>query len=867
MFDITAETLKWAYKKLKNHIYYSSPASYLKDKIVQFEENYNENSFDEMAKNLNRILAKEKYSIIKDEKVSYTIYPKKDGVNDENNNVVVENFNIFIDMPLQFYLLDILFTLELFEKMDSNSSEYSFGNDFNHALWEIKDCKRPGNILENRLLFANFNSQYDSWKNKVYTYLDKNAENDCYIVKMDFKKSYYNVYFNIRDFIKEHVGESALNNPICEFECELYSYYSYIIDSVVSQEGFKKKTNYVHLPIGLFSSACIYNILLEEFDKYMLTKAQVYSRYVDDILVVLSKTGKNNMSSILETFFPDVFDKSENDEYVVKSLLTEKGKYIINRKKVKILTYKKGYNLGKIKQNLNKLIKPSLDVIEEMDFEEETFDEADLYKHDYLRSVINRLKLGESEERFEFLKNISDAELINIFGSWKSLLLNQANYDFFRARIESAINRIQLKNCNEEAKSKLISALRKELDFATNIEKYKAYLLCDISQSRIFEHIEKIDNEYEQLFYPLNVTFDEITLFLSQKYTTINDTFFARAECLYEQANELVIQAKSEIACTDNNIYYFKPAVSEDVNADEKIRIAVANINLGEIELKQKDLRGEFPSTYSLMEYLRIINLSKNLGAEIIIFPEFALPEQFSLEVIKYCRKIGISIVTGLTHKIVNGKLVNCILIRDKDLDFAIYKWKNYMPIAEKEFCFEHNIGFLEPSAPYYFIFDNGKYKYSTMTCFEATCIQDRALLSDKIEVLYMPVFNKDTFYFSNIVSSFVRDASCFIAQANSNEYGDSRISGPFGQIKINIAKLKGGINNYFVVGDIDLGLIHKKNKVTNELELSMDFCNSFDEYDKENYKAELENFNAVAVKPLSAGHKRCQIRKENGLE
>ena len=248
MFEITAETLKWAYKKLKNYVYYASPASYLKDKIAQFEACYNEKSFEEIAENLNCILAKEKYSIIKDEKVSYTIFPKKDGVSDENSIVLVENFNVFIDMPLQFYLIDILFTLELFENIDSNTSEYSFGNDFNYALWEIKENKRPGNILENRLLFANFNSQYDSWKNKVYAYLDENAKSDCYIIRMDFKKSYYNVYFNIRNFIKEHIKDDALNNPICEFECELYSYYSSIIDSLVRQEHFKKKANYVHLP-------------------------------------------------------------------------------------------------------------------------------------------------------------------------------------------------------------------------------------------------------------------------------------------------------------------------------------------------------------------------------------------------------------------------------------------------------------------------------------------------------------------------------------------------------------------------------------------------------------------------------------------
>lgn len=866
MFDITPKTLKWAYKKLKNYIYYSSPSSYLKDKIINFESNYNENSFDDMAENLNIILSKEKYTLIKDEKVTYTIFPKKDGISEENNNVIVENFNVFIDMPLQFYLLDIIFTLELFENMNSNSADYSFGNDFNYAMWEIKEGKRPGNILENRLLFANFNSQYDSWKNKVYTYLDENADNDCYIVKMDFKRSYYNVYFNIRDFIQKHVSERELNNPICEFECELYSYYSSIIDSVVPQEGFKKKTNYVHLPIGLFSSACIYNILLEDFDKYMLAKAQVYSRYVDDILVVLSKTGKNSISSILDTFFPELFDKGENDEYTIKHLLEEKGKYIINRKKVKILTYKKGYNLGKLKQKLNKIIKPSLDVIEEMDFEEETFDEADLYKHDYLRSVINRLKIGEPEEKFEFLKNISDAELINIFGSWKNLLSHKKNYDFFKARIEGAIKKIELKNCNDEAKSKLVSALWNEFDFATNSEKYKKYLLCDISQNRIFEHINHIDEEYENLFYPLNITFDEITLFLSQKYENINDDFFTRAILLYKKANSLSIQAKSKIVCQENNLFYFQPTKLDVDSVDKKIRISVANINLTEMELKKTDMQGEFPSTYSLMEFLRIINLSKNLGAEIVVFPEFALPEQFSLDVIKYCRKIGISIVTGLTHKNINGKLVNYILIRDNDLDFTIFKWKNYMPYEEKQFCFENNVGYLEPQLPYYFIFDNGKYRYSTMTCFEATSIQDRALLSDKIEVLYIPVFNKDTYYFSNIIASYVRDASCFIAQANSNEYGDSRISGPFGHIKMDIAKLKGGINNYFVVGDIDLGLVYEKNKKGNDLESCINMNNCFEIYNDEEFQIKMKEFNGVDAKPLSAGHDRYNTRKNNGI-
>ena len=153
------------------------------------------------------------------------------------------------------------------------------------------------------------------------------------------------------------------------------------------------------------------------------------------------------------------------------------------------------------------------------------------------------------------------------------------------------------------------------------------------------------------------------------------------------------------------------------------------------------------------------------------------------------------------------------------------------------------------------------------MTCFEATSIHDRALLSDKIEVLYMPIFNKDTFYFSNIVSSFVRDASCFIAQANSNQFGDSRISGPFRQVKIDIAKLKGGLNNYFVIGDIELGAVCEKNVKGMDLEDCIDNNDCFEIYNDEEFQTKLTTFKEIDVKPLSAGYNRYNIRRGNGLD
>ena len=861
MIKITKESLMWAYGKLKNYVYYASPASYLKDKIIEFEKGFDNNSFEKMAIELNKLLSNN-YDVVKNKNISYTVYPKKDGICDDNNEIIVEKYNLFIDMPLKFFLLDVLFTLELFDRMDVGISDFSFGNDFNNVLWDIKNNKRDGSVLKNKYLFANFNTQYENWKGKIYGYIEENSQNDYYILKMDFKRSYYNVYFDFDGFVSNFLGKDFFNDPIYKFELHLYRYYSGILNNHITDVTFNKKGNYVHLPIGLFSSACIFNILLEEFDNYMIKNTEVYSRYVDDMLVVLQKNNKgikNDISEILNEYFPDKFVLKDG-EFSVNGFLEDKGHYIINKDKIKVITYKKGFNIGKVKRQLNKIIKPSLDVVEEIDFEENTFEESDLYKHDYLKSVINNLEYSNTTEKLDFLKKVSDAELINIYSSWKKLLLYEG--DYFKLRIENGINKIKTKS-DDEILCKLKEALKKELDFAVNCDLYKEHLLCDISQDRVFEHIRKIQNNENDLFYPLNVTFDEITIFLSQNDKISKVDFINNATDLYKKANYLSIQSKCE-SIIDGKLIFFK---SIEEAKHRNISVAVANLNLTQEELGKCDIEGYFPATYGLKDILHIIELAKNLNAEVIVFPELSIPECHTLEVVKFCRKVGISIVAGLTHKNNDGYLVNYTLIRDNDLDIALCKSKNYMPIDEKEFCIEHRLGFKESEEPFYLIFDNGNYKYSTMTCFEATNIQDRAILCDKINVLYMPVFNRDTFYFSNIISSFVRDASCFVAQANANCYGDSRISGPFGHVFIDVVKLKGGENNYFVLGEIDINKICEKNKLEEEIQKDFELNNYFGIDNIKEIQYKIKKFKELKPKPLSAGENRYKVRKENGLD
>lgn len=867
MITINANSLKWAYKKLKNYVYYSSPASYLKDKIIDFENNYDEDTFSNMAQELLALFSN-KCDMLKGQRISYTIFPKKDGIIAEDNSLIVENFNVFIDMPLKFFLVDILFTLNIFENLSYRPSDYSFGNDFDKRLWQIKEGDLEGDILENNLLFANFNSQYDLWKDRIYSILDETNTRDKLIIKMDFKKSYYNVYFNINKFIQNYLNNGILYNPIYEFEKNLYRYYSAILERIIPSD-IKRKKNYVHLPIGLFSSACIFNILLKDFDEIILNKCIAYSRYVDDILIVLPQETKGDLNAIFGKFFPDIFLFNEvENEYEVKDVLNENGRYIINKNKIKVLSYKCGYPLGNLKAKLNKMIKPSLDVIEEMDFEDDDFDEDFLYKHDYLKRILQTISF-RTDEKYDFIRKLSDADLVNLYSCWKVLLANAEDSSHFIERIKNAIKISQLINGSSESNEKLKRALSSELKYASESLPFEEHLLCDIKQDRIFEHIEKIDKNQSDLFFPLTSTFDEITLYQSQKQDYIEEDFIPKAQSLYKKINGISINKLCEISQNGDNIYHLRNSNCSEVG-NGKVRIAVANMNLLYDDLKTNDIISEFPTTYKLSDIKYLIDCAKNADAEVILFPEFSLPEKFAVDIVKYCRKKDISIITGLTHRKFRGKLVNQILIRDKDLDLSLFKWKNYLPVEEKKFCLEHGYGYLEPNKPYYFIVNNGRFIYSTMTCFEATSIKDRALLCDLIEILYMPVFNRDTFYFSNIVSSFVRDASCFIAQSNSNLYGDSRISGPYGQVFLDVVKLKGGLNNYFVVGEIDLNELRSQINAGKELEdlMNESSCSVSPKWNQELNKriCGSKDFSAKP-KPISAGYERFKNRQDNGID
>lgn len=83
--------------------------------------------------------------------------------------------------------------------------------------------------------------------------------------------------------------------------------------------------------------------------------------------------------------------------------------------------------------------------------------------------------------------------------------------------------------------------------------------------------------------------------------------------------------------------------------------------------------------------------------------------------------------------------------------------------------------------------------------------------LKDNITRGMKGCFDLNCLYFSNIVESASRDLHCFIVQANTSKYGDSRITGPYNSLFKDIIKVKGGENNVLLIGTVDCLAVREK--------------------------------------------------------
>lgn len=243
----------------------------------------------------------------------------------------------------------------------------------------------------------------------------------------------------------------------------------------------------------------------------------------------------------------------------------------------------------------------------------------------------------------------------------------------------------------------------------------------------------------------------------------------------------------------------FNTDLSMDSEDEDKLTVGVVNMDIkneDEDYLIKNYGTQDAKKSFSM---LRILDQITNIpSVRMFILPELSLPEYELKNFCRYSANSEKAFVAGMEYVVkknyVYNYIVTClpiVLYGQKDA-LPVIRLKNYYAPKEIE-----NIGkgYKVPSnmKVYQNLYHWHGHVFTTYCCYELTSIQDRSFFFGKVDAIYCPVYNKDTYYFNNIAESLVRDMHCYFILSNVSHYGDSRVTKPASHIEMNLMKVKGG--------------------------------------------------------------------------
>lgn len=105
----------------------------------------------------------------------------------------------------------------------------------------------------------------------------------------------------------------------------------------------------------------------------------------------------------------------------------------------------------------------------------------------------------------------------------------------------------------------------------------------------------------------------------------------------------------------------------------------------------------------------------------------------------------------------------------------------------------------------------HGIFAFALLVCSEFTNINYRAHLRGAVDAILVPEWNQDLHTFEALVESAALDVHAYVAQANSRGFGDTRLRAPMSEPWArDVVRLKGGLEDYFVIGEIDVDSLRR---------------------------------------------------------
>ncbi len=250
------------------------------------------------------------------------------------------------------------------------------------------------------------------------------------------------------------------------------------------------------------------------------------------------------------------------------------------------------------------------------------------------------------------------------------------------------------------------------------------------------------------------------------------------------------------------------------VNSYDKIQhptISFANTEVKEDNIINSLRKNPNLSIQRYQKLASILRQARKENSDILLFPEFFVPINLLSSLVSYSVKNQSLIITGLEHLTIDKTAFNFVVtvlpvevngIKDATV---VFRLKNHYAPVEEDFIYDDHLSVPKPNPYRYDLFNWRNIYFSVFYCFELANIEHRSLLRSKIDLLVALEWNKDTPYFSNIVESSSRDLHSYIAQVNTSQYGDTRLTQPTETSRKDLLRLKGGINDSILVAKLDI--------------------------------------------------------------
>lgn len=282
---------------------------------------------------------------------------------------------------------------------------------------------------------------------------------------------------------------------------------------------------------------------------------------------------------------------------------------------------------------------------------------------------------------------------------------------------------------------------------------------------------------------------------------------------VFERAYEIYWHLNLNIVSKDEwKSFFYKSKIDErdcEVNPHfqeelppERLTVSVVNMDMKDSEPSDWLKRfGKYDEEKAYMMQGILDKITTIHNTDIFILPELSLPIYELREFCQYSAKNEIAYIAGMEYvkkgNEVYNYIVTCLpitLYGQKDAIPVIRLKNHYAPIEYKEFCWGNNKKIIPKNDLDWQILYHWKgHVFTSYYCFELADVKERTHFFSQLDAIYSSVFNRDTYYFNNIVESTARDMHCFFILSNVSHYGDSRLTQPTSNVVMNKMRVKGG--------------------------------------------------------------------------